>query len=75
MSGFKESGISLDFPTNSWFRFQDCNAFKHLSGNHFKEMDVCWLDRTDNTFYLIELKDYTETDPEEENTSEERVWT
>ncbi|MDR2087626.1 MAG: class I tRNA ligase family protein, partial [Dysgonamonadaceae bacterium] len=36
-------------------------------------MDVCWLDHTDNTFYLIELKDYTKDDPEK-RTSEERVW-
>lgn len=59
MSGFTESGITLNFPTNTWFRLQDCKTYKDNSGYHFKEMDACWLDAASNIFYLIELKDFT----------------
>lgn len=59
MSGFTESGITLDFPTDKWFRFEKSDFYSPISGNHFKEMDACWLDNENNIFYLIELKDYT----------------
>lgn len=41
MSGFTESNITLNFPDANFFRFANCNGYTALSGNHFKEMDVC----------------------------------
>ena len=73
MPGFTESNITLDFPDDQYFRFQDCLAYKKLSANHFKEMDACWLDAKDNTFWLIELKDFT-VDLSSGNGIEDRVW-
>lgn len=66
MNGFTESGITLDFPTNKWFRFEKTDFYRTISGNHFKEIDACWLDVDNNIFYLIELKDYTSTNISEQ---------
>lgn len=59
MPGFTESNIILDFPDDNFFRFADCPGYKKLSSYQFKEMDVCWYNEADNTYWLIELKDYT----------------
>lgn len=72
MSGFAESGITLDFPTPTWFRFEDIGTYQGLSGFSFKEMDACWLDTTNNIFYLIELKDYTNANLQQGN-SDRRI--
>ncbi|TKG92016.1 hypothetical protein EYV94_20610 [Puteibacter caeruleilacunae] len=56
--GFTESNITLDFPNNKWFRFQDISAYQMLCGHSFKEMDACWFDEENHAFFLIELKDY-----------------
>lgn len=34
-----ESAITLNFPDNNYFRFQDCEGYQALSGHNFKEMD------------------------------------
>lgn len=54
-----ESNISLHFPDHRYFRFQDCEGYKKLSGYHFKEMDACWYDIEKNTCWLFELKDFS----------------
>lgn len=73
MNGFTESGITLNFPTNTWFRLQDCKTYKDNSGYHFKEMDACWLDAENSIFYLIELKDFTNASLENQQNIEQRV--
>ena len=35
-----ESSITLNFPDNNYFRFQDCKGYKDIQDN-FKEMDAC----------------------------------
>lgn len=52
-----ESGITLDFPDNNFFRFQDCQGYRDIQQN-FKEMDVCWYDQENDILYIIELKDW-----------------
>ncbi len=59
MPGFAESNITLNFPDNNYFRFSTCKGYIALKGNNFKEMDACWYDQANNTYWLIELKDYT----------------
>jgi hypothetical protein len=51
-----ESGITLDFPDNNFFRFQDCTAYSTLQ--NLKEMDACWYDQASDVLFLIELKDW-----------------
>lgn len=74
MAGFTESGITLDFPTPDWFRFEKSQPYAGISGFHYKEMDACWVKdmNTDHAiFYAIELKDYTSCSTD---SSKERVW-
>lgn len=52
-----ESGITLDFPDNNFFRFQDCQGYTNIQ-NNFKEMDACWYDESNDILYIIELKDW-----------------
>ena len=52
-----ESAITLNFPDNNYFRFENCEGYK-LIKNNFKEMDVCWYEQVTDTLYLIELKDW-----------------
>lgn len=73
MSGFTESNITINFPDNNFFRLADCGGYKSLKGNNFKEMDACWYSVADNTYWLIELKDFT-ADLTAGNTIESRVW-
>jgi len=56
---FEESGITLNFPDENYFCFENCRGYQELSGFHFKEMDACWFDFETNQLYIIELKDYT----------------
>ncbi|MBL7785197.1 MAG: hypothetical protein JNM36_04780 [Chitinophagales bacterium] len=70
-----ESSITLNFPDNNVFRFQDCQGYRDIQHN-FKEMDVCWYEQATNTLYIIELKDWgngilnEESDP---NISAEKI--
>lgn len=61
-----ESSITLNFPDNNFFRFQDCQGYKNIQ-NHFKEMDACWYDQATDTLYLIELKNWGNNVLAEEN--------
>ena len=64
MAGFTESGITLDFPSESWFRLQQSKPYSDVSGFGFKEMDACFIETQDDgskIFFAIELKDFTET--------------
>lgn len=74
MAGFIESGITLDFPTEDWFRFERTEPHKSISCFNFKEMDACWIDYEDKKFYAIELKDYTATGSLELANSANRKW-
>ena len=74
MAGFTESGITLDFPTDNWFRFEKTEPHKSISCFNFKEMDACWIDYADGKFYAIELKDYTATGSLEPANTADRKW-
>lgn len=69
-----ESNITLKFPDQNWFRFQDCTGYQQLSGNHFKEMDVCWHDISNKMFWAIELKDFSGADLTQPEKHEKRVF-
>ncbi len=70
---YTESGITLNFPDNNFFCFENCAGYQQFSGNHFKEMDAGWFDITENKIFLIELKNYSDTATSTEN-AEKRVW-
>lgn len=74
MAGFTESGITLDFPTDSWFRLEKTEPHKSISCFHFKEMDICWVDYEHQKFYAIELKDYTAAGSLESANAADRKW-
>lgn len=74
MAGFTESGITLDFPTDSWFRFEGTKPHSDISCFGFKEMDACWVDEEQGVFYAIELKDYTETGSLGDDNAAKRKW-
>jgi hypothetical protein len=67
-----ESSITLDFPDNNCFRFQDCKGYKAIQ-NHFKEMDVCRYDQESDTLYIIELKDWSEVTLGNKEDSNKRI--
>jgi hypothetical protein len=70
-----ESNITLNFPDNNYFRFENCQGYKDIQ-NNFKEMDACWYDQANDILYIIELKDWQdgklieENDP---NVSQEKI--
>jgi hypothetical protein len=68
-----ESLITLNFPDNNYFRFQDCRGYKDIQ-NHFKEMDVCWYDESKDILYLIELKDWSIANLSNSEYSDKRIW-
>ncbi|TAD99975.1 MAG: hypothetical protein EAZ97_07285 [Bacteroidetes bacterium] len=49
-----ESGITLNFPDENFFRFENCQGHKNLQ--NIQEMDCCWYDQNNDILYLIELK-------------------
>lgn len=61
-----ESGITLNFPDNNYFRLGDCDGYKKIQ-NNFSEMDACWYDQVNDTLYLIELKNWENNNLQEEN--------
>jgi hypothetical protein len=56
MMPYTESGITVHFPDANYFHFGACAAYKTLSGASVKEMDVCWLEKSTNTLWAVELK-------------------
>jgi hypothetical protein len=60
-----ESSITLNFPDNNFFRFEDCKGYKDLQD--LKEMDACWYEQATDTLYIIELKDWKDGKLIEEN--------
>lgn len=56
MPEFEESGIRVEFPDDSWFRFSAMRAYARLSGQNLKEMDCGWWDDRNGVLWLIELK-------------------
>ncbi len=64
----EESSVTLNFPDNNYFRFEECKGYKDIQ-NNFKEMDACWYDETKDELYLIELKDWKTDKIYEENDS------
>lgn len=59
MPQITESNITLNFPDNNYFRFEDCPGYHALSAYSFKEMDACWHDQAGNIYWIIELKDFS----------------
>ena len=58
---YTESGITIDLPDDvEWFCFKNCDGYQKLSGHFFREMDIGWYDSSEDTLYLIELKDFTQ---------------
>lgn len=77
MAGFTESGITLDFDKETWFRFQQSEPYCRVSGFGFKEMDACYVDEMPEglrRFYAIELKDFSETNSLAEENMTKRIW-
>lgn len=74
MPGFTESSITLNFPDTNFFRFANCAGYSLLSGHHFKEMDACWFDATNNLYWLIELKDFSLASIATPQTIEQKSW-
>jgi hypothetical protein len=57
---YTESGITIDLSDElEYFCFENCDGYRMLSGNHFKEMDIGWTNSSEDILYLIELKDFT----------------
>lgn len=73
MASLTESNISLHFPDSKYFRFENCEAHSKLSGNHFKEVDICWYETVENKYWLIELKDFSHANTGNENNIKSRV--
>ncbi len=73
MAAISESKITIEFPDKFHFRLEKCKAYTNLSGNHFKEMDICWYEVNECKYWLIELKDYTDTNTEIEANLKLRV--
>lgn len=61
-----ESAITLNFPDDNYFRFEDCEGYKKIQHN-FREMDACWYDKHNDILYIIELKNWESNSLEEEN--------
>ena len=61
-----ESNITLNFPDDNYFRFENCQGYKDIQ-NNFKEMDACWYDQAKDILYIIELKDWHDGKLKEEN--------
>ena len=59
---FTENGVSVNFDTN-YFQFEKCYEYRKISGHRVKEMDFGWLDKDNETLWLIELKGYINPDP------------
>lgn len=57
MEQITESGITLLLRSGSFFRLGECQIYRSL-GNGVKEMDVCWLDHSKDTFWGVELKEF-----------------
>lgn len=68
-----ESSITLNFPDNNNFRFEDCDGYKKIQ-THFKEMDACWYDVKNDILYLIELKDWRIANLSNDAYSDKRIW-
>jgi hypothetical protein len=64
MTTYHESGLVITLPDGEHFRFQDCQAYKRLSGQFLKEMDFGWWQADKNTLWLIEI--YASLMPEEQ---------
>ncbi len=56
---YTESGITIDLSGLEYFCFENCEGYRKLSGSHFREMDIGWYENSEDTLYLVELKDFT----------------
>jgi hypothetical protein len=61
----QESSITLNFPDNNCFRFENCKGHKDLQ--FVKEMDACWYEQVTDTLYIVELKNWENNNLNEEN--------
>jgi hypothetical protein len=51
-----EHGVSVHFPDNNYFQFGSCIAYRAIMSMSVKEMDICWLDVTNNILWAVEMK-------------------
>jgi hypothetical protein len=65
MPTYIESGLHVHLPDGDSFRFEDCAAYRRLSGWSLKEMDFGWWDGDRQILWLMELKDYSRLTPRE----------
>jgi len=56
---YTESGITIDLSGLEYFCFENCDGYRKLSGSYFREMDIGWYENSEDTLYLVELKDFT----------------
>lgn len=55
---FEENGIRVHFPDSNYFQLSTCAAYQAISGQGVKEMDIGWLDTSNNVLWLVEMKGY-----------------
>jgi hypothetical protein len=53
-----ESGLRVDLPEGTSFRFADTEAYKAVKGHSLKEMDFGWVDEC--KLFLLEVKSYSQ---------------
>lgn len=51
-----ENGVTVHFTDANYFQFSDCPAYRSISSQSVKEMDICWLDTKANILWAVELK-------------------
>lgn len=51
-----ENGVTVHFTDANYFQFSDCSAYRSITSQSVKEMDVCWLDTKANILWSVELK-------------------
>lgn len=55
---FEESGVKIDLTQRVHFNLETCPAYRSLSGNHFKVIDIGWYEPASEIWYLVEVKDF-----------------
>lgn len=58
MPPYIESGLRLDLPAGSHFRFADTTAYSLVKGQSVKEMDFAWVDS--GKLFLLEVRSYSQ---------------
>jgi hypothetical protein len=62
MMPLSENGVTVHFTDDNYFQFSDCPAYRSISNQSVKEMDICWLDIQANILWAVELKAFVNPD-------------